>query len=278
MIPSFTSAIAAELVEAKLSQENVGLIFVSVQEAPSGICSWRTTAKIVLVSPPAIWRQNNYVNCSDDQLPWVEQEYSQAGGVWTAYRSQPAMEEGLVPEQMVFPAHMFPLFLLVLSKIPLFPFVFLLPPGLLLRWVFWASVLFLTSKNGSHQSKWADHWQSAPHTKLTKDISPTYSAAPCSGLSSGKGPVDREEIAAQAKQVMRIRQLIVWRKLRMLAREQVESWKYGRLLLQLHFWQLCDCHWLRARYMTGTNSYLEEQQKGNTLYFTYNLTHHNQIC
>lgn len=69
IIQSFTSAIAAELMEAKLSQEKVGLIFVSVQEAPSGTHSWRTTAKIVLVSLPAIWRQNNHVNCSDDQLP-----------------------------------------------------------------------------------------------------------------------------------------------------------------------------------------------------------------
>lgn len=69
VIPSFISVIAAELVEAKLSQEKVGFIFVSIQEAPPGIHSRRTAAKLVLVSLSASWRQNNHVTSSGDQFP-----------------------------------------------------------------------------------------------------------------------------------------------------------------------------------------------------------------
>lgn len=68
VIPCFTSAIVAELVEAKLSQEKVVFIYVCLQEAPSGIHSRRTTAKLVLVSLSAIWRQNNHVTCSGNKV------------------------------------------------------------------------------------------------------------------------------------------------------------------------------------------------------------------
>lgn len=54
--------------------------------------------------------------------------------------------------------------------------------------------------------------------------------------------------------------------------------KIWGLLLQLWFWQLWDCRWLEAQYMTDTKSYSEEQGERNTVYFIYDLTFHNQIC
>lgn len=158
-------------------------------------------------------------------------------------------------------------FLLTFSKTSLLSFVSMLPPAL---------HIWLPPLLGSHQIKEADCQQPGPHTKQTREHSAAYRAPPCSGLLLQKGAEDRQEDTMRAEQHEGAGGLKgswgCW------LGSKWKDQKYGRLLLQLRFWQFCDCRWLRAQYMTGTNSYLEEQGKGNTVYFTYNLTHHNQIC